>query len=121
MFLLRTTLSVFVALAIAVAPLAAAWGKGATTSEMVAAVEKQPVNMILQDCASMMQDVSQHTCCGQDKACPSDLCVAKCFQFFGTGQQSRNVVPTEVARFHPAGFASPPDWRGQPHLRPPRS
>lgn len=132
MSLLRAILSVLVAVAIVLAPMAAAWAGGATG---LGAAMSYPVSQSIdgqdsgtaspmEDCASMMKGAAGSDdcpCCDKDKACPPQLCMAKCFQFLGLVHKSRPVVRLVTAQFRPTKPEHPPDWSDQPQPPPPRT
>lgn len=132
MHLYRSILAALIAVAIVFAPMAAAWAGGARgtdgvmvhTAPHVVANEDTVASGSMDDCASMM-NVAAGTedcpCCDEDKACPPQLCMAKCFQFLGLAQQSRPVVRLVTAVFRSTTPAHPPDWSDQPQPPPPRT
>jgi hypothetical protein len=78
----------------------------------------------MEDCASMMKGAASTDdcpCCGHDKACPPQFCMAKCFQFLGIAQQSQAVARLVTALFRPTTPAHPPDWSDSPQPPPPRT
>ena len=130
--LYRAILSVLVAVAIVLAPAASAWAGGARgmglvmshtaadTVEGEGSVTAAP----MEDCASMMKGAAgtdDCPCCDKDKSCPSQFCMAKCFQFLGLAQQSVLVTGVVTALFRPTAPAHPPDWSDQPQPPPPRT
>ena len=131
MHLYRAMLCVFVAVAIVVAPVVAAWAGGATgmgvamphTASHAVEGEDSAAASSLDDCASMMKgaagaDDCPH--CDKDKVC-TQFCMAKCFQFLGLAQQSRPLARLMTALVLPATPANPPDWSDQPQPPPPRT
>ena len=132
MHLYRAMLSALIALAIVLAPMAAAWAGGAKgmgvamahTATDAAIGENSVAVSPMEDCASMMKvaaGTDDCPCCEKDKACPPQLCMAKCFQFLGLLQQSRPVARLVTAVFRPTTPAHPPDWSDQPQPPPPRT
>lgn len=130
--LLRTILSVLVAVAIVLAPMAGAWAGGATGSGVIIAHAAShsgdgvdaAVMDATEDCASTMKGEANPDscpCCDADKACPPQLCMAKCFQLFGIAEQSASVVRLVTAMLRPSALAHPPDWADQPQPPPPRT
>jgi len=128
--LYRTMLSALIAVAILFAPMTAAWAGGAKGKGAAMAhtpphlVEGKDVATTMEDCASMMKGTASTDdcpCCDEDKSCPPQLCMAKCFQFLGLAQQLRPVVHLVTALLRPTAPAHPPDWSDQPQPPPPRS
>lgn len=128
MHLYRAMLCVFVAVAIAFAPIVTAWAGGATgmgaahsgsqPGKGVDSVAASPMD----DCASMMKgaaDSDHCPHCDKDKAC-TQFCMAKCFQLLGLTQQSRPLARLMTALYMPTTPANPPDWSDQPQPPPPR-
>lgn len=128
----RAILFVLLAVAIVFAQMAAAWAGGAKgmgaamghtaahATEGEAGVAVSP----MEDCASMMKGAAGKAdcpCCDEDKACPPQFCMAKCFQFLGLVHQSRPVARLVTAVFRPTTPEHPPDWSDQPQLPPPRT
>jgi len=130
--LYRAILSALVAVAIVFAPMAAVWAGGAkgmgvamahTTSHAVEGEDSAAASP-MEDCASMMKNAANADdcpCCNKDKACPPQLCMAKCFQILGLAQQSMSVAGLVTAQFRPSAPAHPPDWSDQPQPPPPRT
>lgn len=128
----RAMISALVAVAIVLAPLAAAWAGGARETG-VAMSHPAPLAgegddtaaaAPMEDCASMMKGASTAddcACCDEGKACPPQLCMAKCIQFFGLAQQSRAVAGLMVSLVWWTTSAHPPGWSDQPHPPPPRT
>lgn len=133
MHLFRSMLSVLVAVAIVLAPLSAAWAGGAKGMGTTATVHPTSHSVEakgsvaaspMEDCASMMKGAASTDdcpCCDKDKACPPQLCLAKCFQLLGLAQQSLPVARLATAQFRPTAPAHPPDWSDQPQPPPPRT
>jgi len=130
--LYRAILSALVAVAIVFAPMTAAWAGGAKGVDVAmshtAAHTIEGENSVavspMEDCASMMKGAAGTAdcpCCDEDKACPPQFCMAKCFQFLGLAQQSRTVVRLVTAHYRPTTTAHPPDWSDQPQPPPPRT
>lgn len=125
-------ISVLIAVAIVFAPMAAASmsdaaGMGVTmthTTSHLAVGEDILAASPMEDCASMMKGAAgtdKCPCCDEDKACPPQLCMAKCFQLLGLVQQSRPVVRLVTAHYRPTTPEYPPDWADQPQPPPPRT
>ena len=113
----RAILSTLVAVSIVFAPMTAAW---AGSRKGMDVAMSQP----MEDCASMMKGAAGRAVCpcwDEDKACPPQFCIAKCFQFLGLAQQSRPVVRLVTAHYRPTTTAHPPDWSDQPQPPPPRT
>ena len=132
MRLYRAILSTLVAVAIVFAPMTAAWaggakGMGAAMAHTVADATEGEAGVAaspMEDCASMMKvaaGTDDCPCCDEDKACPPQLCMAKCFQFLGLVQQSRPIVRLVTTHYRPTTPAHPPDWLDQPQPPPPRT
>lgn len=128
----RTMISVIVAVAIVFAPLAAAWAGGAKGTDVMMAHAASHADegegssdvSGMEDCASMMKgtaDADDCPCCDKAKACPPQLCMAKCFQLLGLAQQWRPVARLMTALLEPTAPAHPPDWSVQPQPPPPRT
>jgi hypothetical protein len=60
-------------------------------------------------------------CCAQDKACPPEYCVAKCFPFVGAVQPGGIDVRRWAIQLRPPRSALPLDWSSQPQPPPPRT
>ena len=128
----RAILYALVAVAIVFAPMAAAWAGGAkgmsvamahTTSHAVEGEDSVAASP-MEDCASMMKNAANADdcpCCDKDKACPPQLCMAKCFQLLGLAHQSPPVARLVTALLRPTPPAHPPDWSDQPQPPPPRT
>lgn len=132
MHLNRTMLSILVAVAIVFAPVASAWAVGAkgngglaayTASHAVDGRDTAAAGT-MEDCASMMKGAAGTAdcpCCDEDKACPPQFCMAKCFQFLALAQHSQPIVHLVAALLRPTTPAHPPDWSDQPQPPPPRT
>lgn len=133
MHLYRAMLSVLVAVAIVLAPVAAAWAGSAIGIGVVEMVhmgahaidgEDNVAASPMEDCASMMKgskSTDDCPCCDENKACPPQFCVAKCFQFLSLAQQARPAANLVTARLRPTARARPPDWSDRPQPPPPRT
>lgn len=130
--LYRAMISVLVAVAILLTPLAAAWAGGAKgvgvpmLHTVPHAVEHEGTSDVsgMEDCASMMKgkaDADDCACCDKDRACPPQLCLAKCFQLVSLTEQSRSAARLVATQFRPTTPSRPPDWSDQPQPPPPRT
>ncbi|MGK2921614.1 MAG: hypothetical protein ACSLE4_02290, partial [Methyloceanibacter sp.] len=89
----RAILSTLVAVAIAVAPIGAAWarsmtpnGTGTAGAQLHPEATSDPVAAATHDCASKIKGAtkSHPPCCAKDLACPPEFCIAKCFLLIST-------------------------------------
>lgn len=130
----RRFLSALLSIAILVAPVSAALARGMPRSTATetpghahATVHDDDaapaVHAVMHDCAGMMGGVAGSAdcpCCAEDKVCPPDFCLAKCFQLFGLVHQPRVELTPAGLRFRPAEIDRPPDWSWRPQPPPPR-
>ncbi len=132
MYQYRTMVSVFVAIAIAFAPMAAAWARAGIGSELAmphaashaVASEGTEAASPMEDCASMMTGAASTCdcpCCDDGKACSPQLCQAKCFKLHGLAQHSWRLARSATSLFRPTPPAHPPDWSDEPQPPPPRT
>lgn len=126
----RAILSAVVAVAIAVAPIGAAWaGATAYRGAGIVGVQHHPeatgehVAEAMHDCASKMQaeTKSRSPCCAKDLACPPEFCPAKCFQLLNALISSSGPVRLKTVRLGALDQAPLPDWPSRPHPPPPRT
>lgn len=129
---LRSMLSALVAIAIVLAPIVSAWAtvKKSTGAQVAlengdAAEHKMGFAATqMKDCASSMKGSSStDDCplCGNDKACPPELCLAKCFQLFSIDRPVASLARFGSAQFRPTESKPPPDWSKKPQPPPPRT
>jgi hypothetical protein len=127
---LRSVLSSLVAVAIAVAPIGAAWAGSAahrgieiTGAQHHSEAASGPVAEAMHDCASKMKGVtkSHPPCCAADLACPPEFCIAKCYQLISTLVSSSVPVLPKTIRLSALAHAPPLDWSSRPQPPPPRT
>lgn len=113
MRLTRTLLSVLIALAVALGPVAAAKAAahGSNTASMT-------------DCdkaaKTMSTPAGDGCCCDSKMGCPSSQCLLKCFKIVGAAPASQHLLHIRLAHVRPADPVRPPDWLDQPRPPPPR-
>jgi len=126
----RAILSALVAIAIAVAPIGAAWAGLAvhrsaeiTGAQHHADAASQPVAEAMHDCASKMNRVTKPhpPCCAKDLACSPEFCIAKCFQLMTALVSSNAALLLKTIRLSALDQPPPPDWSSRPQPPPPRT
>lgn len=129
---LRTMFSALVAVAIVLAPVVSAWatvakfagaqvplGHGDAGEHGMASAAAS-----MEDCASMTKGASSTEdcpCCAEDKACPPEFCLTKCFQFLGIDRPVGALTHIGTAQLWPSAPEPPPDWSEKPQPPPPRT
>ena len=126
----RAILSALVAVAIAIAPIGAAWagsmapsGTGIAGAQLHPESTSEPVAAAMHDCASKMKGATKShlPCCAKDLACPPEFCIAKCFQLINTLVSPSGPVLLKTSRQSALDQALPPDWSSRPQPPPPRT
>ena len=132
LFWLRNLLPMLIAVAIALAPMGAAWAGGAKGTSGTVRLEhghlddhgSGPTASPMEDCTSRMQgtsDADDGPCCANDPACPADICATACFQLVGIAQQPRLLGRLSTPQTWPVAMVHSPDWSDGPQPRPPRT
>lgn len=126
----RAILSTLVAVAIAFAPIGAAWagsavhrGTGITGAQHHPEATSEPVVEAMHDCGSKMKGATKShlPCCAKDLACPPEFCIAKCFQLISALVSSSGPVLLKTIRLSALDQAPLPDWPSRPQPPPPRT
>lgn len=126
----RAIISALVAVAIALAPIGAAWANSVAHRgvEISSAPHHQEVASEAAaeaklDCASMMRGTTEShpPCCAKELACPPEFCIAKCFKLVSFLELASTQLPLRASRVTAFDHTRPPDWSSRPPPPPPRT
>ena len=126
----------WIALSVAVAPIASAWasmhfGQGVSghnagghelsASQPTAAADA--ANMAdMSDCHKMMKTSGDCPCCDTKAKCPSDAaCMTKCCKVIGAALSPARLILHPLAHIRPGEPEQPPEWVSKPPSPPPRT
>ena len=138
MNLRRTLLVCWIALSVAVAPIASAWasmhaGQGVSghkvggheqsASQPTAAVDAAGDMADMADCHKAMKTSGDCPCCDGKAMCPSDAaCMAKCCKVIGAAlSDATRLALQPSAHGRPGEPEKPPEWVSKPPSPPPRA
>ena len=129
----RPFLAILIALSLVFAPVASAvtaphqgamGNIGASAAIPAEMSGEMPADMVgMDDCTKMAGATAKHDCpcCDTSKACPPDLCLAKCFKVLCTLPSLGTMVTLTIAIERPDAAVEPPDWAWAPQPPPPRT
>ena len=128
----RIMLVCWIALSVAVAPIASASasmnnGKVASGHELstpahMAAADAAMDMADMADCHKAMKTSGDCPCCDSKAKCPPDAaCMAKCCKVLGAFTVATRLVRHATAHDRPAEPEKPPEWVSEPPAPPPRA
>ena len=128
----RAVLICWIALSVAVAPIASAWasmhaGQGSSGHEL-SATKAMPaadaaVDMAdMADCHKAMKTSSDCPCCDTKAKCQADAaCMTKCSKVLGAVFSTIRLAQHRLVHERPAEPEKPPNWVSKPPAPPPRT
>ena len=128
----RIMLVCWIALSVAVAPIASAWasmhvGQGAggheeRVSQPTAAADAAMGMADMADCHKAMKTSGDCPCCDTKAKCPSDAaCMTKCCKVIGAAWSTARIVLHPMVHGRPGVPEKPPEWVSKPPSPPPRT